>query len=265
MTGSIDETKEVIDNFIKETDKNEYLEIKYFYQNNSGKMIALNNLINYVSDSELLIECDSDDYFSENAIKIISKKYELIKNNEKIYALCFLKNDENMCNIGNLFKFDNYESSMFNLYFKDGIIGDKALVYITKIRKQYKYILEKNENFVTEARMYNEMDRKYNIICFNEPIMVCNYLDDGYSKNVKKIYLENPYGYYEYFKQLLSFDMKNVLFTKRLYIIKHYILFSYLTKQKKILKNVSGFLNKFLIAILYLPGIIKSYIYQKKD
>lgn len=265
MIGSTDETKEAINKFIEEINGNNFLEIKYFYQNNSGKMVALNNLINYVSDSDLLIECDSDDHFSDSAIKTISEKYEIVKNNENIYALCFLKNNENMCNIGTLFKSDNYESNMFNLYFKDGVLGDKALVYITKIRKQYKYILEKNERFVTEARMYNEMDKKYNIICFNEPLMICKYLDDGYSKNIKKIFLENPYGYYEYFKQLLNFDMTNVIFSKRLYAIKHYILFAYLTKQKNLLKNVNGFLNKFLIIILYIPGILKSHIYEKKD
>lgn len=263
MIGSTDETKNIIDTFILENSQNNNLEIKYFYQENQGKMTAINNLIKYVGDSELLIECDSDDYFSDNFVKILIEKYELIKEKNNIYALCFLKNDENLCNIGSLFKEDNYETNMFNLYFKDGILGDKLLVYVTNIRKQYNYILEKNEKFSTEARMHNKMDKKYNIICFNTPIMICKYLNEGYSKNIKKIFKENPLGYYEYFKQLLSFNMNKVLFSKRLYIIKHYILFSYLSKQKNILKNTNSFLNKVLIIILYIPGIIKSYIYEK--
>ena len=41
-----------------------------------------------------------------------------------------------------------------------------------------------------------------------------------------------------------------------MYIYKHYILFSILTKQKKILKNVKGSINKLAIAILYIPGAI---------
>lgn len=264
--GSTDETKNIVNTFILESTNNKYLEIKYFYQKNQGKMVAINNLIQYVSsDSTLLIECDSDDYFSSNAVKVISDKYEYVKNNKNIYALCFLKNDEELCNIGSLFKNDNYETNTFNLYFKDGISGDKLLVYITDIRKEYHYILEKNENFCTEARMHNTMDKSYNIICFNTPIMICKYLDEGYSKNIKKLFLENPLGHYEYFKQLLNFDMQGVLFKKRLYAIKHYILFSYLTKQKILLKNVKGLFNKFLIIILYIPGIIRSYIYKKKD
>ena len=260
--GSTDETKNTINSFAK----NNYLEIRYYSQENQGKMTAINNLINYISDdSDLLIECDSDDYLSSNAVKIIADKYNSLENKENIYALCFLKYDENMCNIGNLFKNDGYISNMFDLYFKDGITGDKALVFITSIRKQYKYILEKNERFSTEARLHNAIDKKYSVICFNLPIMICKYLDEGYSKNIKRVFLENPYGYFEYFKQILSFDMKNVLFSKRLYAIKHYILFGYLTKQKKLLRNINGFLNKFLFIILYIPGIIKSSIYKKKD
>lgn len=264
--GSTDETKNIVNTFIAESNENEYLEIKYFYQENEGKMSSINNLIKYVSeDSNLLIECDSDDYFTNNAIKIIDKNYNSIKNKDNIYALCFLKNDQNLCNIGSLFKENNYETNMFNLYFKDGLTGDKLLVYLTNIRKQYKYILEKNEKFCTEARMFNEMDKKYNIICFNQPIMTCEYLNEGYSKNINKLFLENPLGHYEYFRQLLNFDMNGVLFSKRIYAIKHYILFSYLAKQKNLLKNIKGFFNKFLIVVLYVPGVMKSYIFKIKN
>lgn len=263
--GSTDETQNIVNNFIAESNNNEYLEIKYFTQENQGKMNAINNLIKYVSDdSTFLIECDSDDYFTNNAIKIICDNYNSIENTENIYALCFLKNNQNLCNIGSLFKENNYETNMFNLYFKDGLTGDKLLVYLTDIRKKYKYILEENENFCTEARMFNQMDKSYDIICFNTPIMICEYLNEGYSKNIKNLFLQNPLGHYEYFKQLLSFDMTGVLFSKRLYIIKHYILFSYLAKQKNLLKNTKGFLNKFLIIILYIPGMFKSWKWKKQ-
>ena len=135
MIGSTDSTKEIIHTFIEETKENEYIEIKYFYQENNGKMTALNNLINNTSDSDLLIECDSDDYFSKNAFKIIIEKYNLIKDKKNMYALCFLKNDENLCNIGNLFKSDNYESNMFDLYFRELFIS-----LIIHTHKYQKYI-----------------------------------------------------------------------------------------------------------------------------
>ncbi|MDO5555865.1 MAG: glycosyltransferase family A protein [Clostridia bacterium] len=128
MTGSTDETQNIINTFISETSENNFIEIKYYYQKNQGKMCAINNLIQY-AEGNLIIECDSDDYLKNNAIKIISSRYETIKGKENIYAMVFLKYNENECNIGNNFKCENYESNMFNLYFKDGITGDKALVY----------------------------------------------------------------------------------------------------------------------------------------
>lgn len=252
--GSIDNTKEVVRKFIEENK----VCIKYFYQENQGKMTAINNLIDKVT-GDLIIECDSDDYFRKNAFNIIKNNYS--KLDENTYAFCYLKHNQNDCNMGNLFK--NEETSMFDLYFKEGESGEKALVFNSKIRKQYKYELENNERFVTEGRMYHKMDLKYKIKCFNEPIMICEYHEDGYSKNILKIFKENPYGYYEYFKEIFTHDMKGISLKKRLYVIKHYILFSYLTKNKNVLSNVKG-INKFLVAIFLYPGYLKSYFMFKK-
>lgn len=75
--------------------------------------------------------------------------------------------------MGNNFIEDDYPSTMFDLYFKNGITGEKALVYNASIRKQFEYKLEHNEKFVTEARLHHEMDLQYQVRCFNRPIMIC--------------------------------------------------------------------------------------------
>lgn len=248
--GSIDETKEVVEKFIKENK----LEIKYFFQENQGKMQAINNLIES-AQGDLIIECDSDDYFTNNAFETIKNAYEKNENNmQNCYALCFLKYDQMGKNMGNNFK--KTITKMFDLYFRERENGEKALVFNSQIRKQYKYELEADEKFVTEARMFHKMDEKYNIICINEPIMICEYQAQGYTKNIIKQFKENPFGYFNYFKEILQKDMKGVTFSKRLYAIKHYILFAVLINQKNIAKQVNGKLNKFLIMLLYIPGKI---------
>lgn len=146
---------------------------------------------------------------------------------------------------------------MFDLYFKEGEDGEKAIAFYTNIRKQYEHELEKNEKFITEARMYHKMDEKYKLICINQPIMVCEYQKEGYTKNIQKQFQNNPFGYYQYFSEILQKDMKGVTFQKRLYVIKHYILFSYLTKQYQ-LKKIKSFMNKVLYLILILPGMLKT-------
>ena len=204
--GSNDDTEQMIAEFIKENK----FDIQYYSQENKGKMSAINNLVPYATGN-LIIECDSDDYFRKNAFKIIKSNYNEI--NDNIYALCYLKYNQNECNIGKLFK--EKQTTIFDLYFKQGEDGEKALVYNAKIRKQYKYELENNEKFVTEARMHHKMDQKYNIICINEPIMICEYQKDGYSQNIIETFKKYPYGYYEYFKEMFDMDLKGIYLYKR--------------------------------------------------
>ena len=250
--GSNDNTEEIINNFILENK----IKIKYFKQENQGKMVAINNLVKEAT-GDLIVDCDSDDYFTEDAFEIIKNEYEKNKQEENIYGLCFLKYDQNGKNMGNNFK--KNKTTMFDLYFKEGENGEKSIVFYSKIRKQFIHELEHNERFVTEARMYHKMDEKYKMLCINNPIMICEYQEEGYTQNIMKQFKENPYGYYKYFKEILQKDMKGVTFNKRLYTIKHYILFSYLTKQynSKIIKN---FYNKVLYYFLILPGITKSML-----
>ncbi len=247
--GSIDDTASLIEKFINENK----FDIQYYSQENKGKMEAINNLVPYVT-GDLIIECDSDDYFKQNAFLTIKNTCNEL--DENTYALCYLKYDQNECNIGNLFK--EKETTMFNMYFKQGENGEKALVYNAAIRKQYNYKLEKDEKFITEARMYHKMDLKYKIKCFNEPVMICEYQEEGYSKNIVEMFKKYPYGYYEYFKEMFDMDLNGIYLKKRMYILKHYILFSYLTKRKfkETINNVKGILNRVLFALLYFPGIL---------
>lgn len=248
--GSTDNTKEVIEGFQKEKE----ITIQYYEQENQGKMVAINQLVPYAT-GDLLVECDSDDYFTKDAFAVIKKAWEENKERTDIYALCFLKYDTKGNNMGN--EFPKTETTMFDLYFKQGENGEKALVYFTKIRKQYQYKIEKKERFSTEARMHHQMDEKYKIMGINQPIMICEYQEEGYTKNITNQFKENPYGYYEYFKEILQKDFKGVKFSKRLYVIKHYILFSYITKQYHG-EFVKGMKNRILYYILLLPGILKS-------
>ena len=250
--GSKDNTEELIKKFQEEN----AFTIIYEKQENQGKMKALNNLITK-AQGEYIIECDSDDYFTDNAFQLLSEHCTL---DNETYAFAFLKYNQNHCNIGNLFTEDEQTTTMFDLYFKQGENGEKALVFNAEIRKQFCYELEKDERFITEARMYHKMDKQYKIKGINSPLMICEYREDGYTKNIKEVFKKNPYGYYEYFRELLEMPLKGVKLPKKIYIYKHYILFSILTQKKQAIKILKRLSDKIWISLLWWPGKIKTKI-----
>ena len=204
--GSVDETSKIVQQFIDE----EKIEIKYKKQENQGKMAAINNLMQYVT-GDLIVDCDSDDYFAPDAFKIIKEEFEKT-DSKTLYGICFLKQNEK----GNIdgTKLKNETSTMFDLYFKEGATGEKGIVFYADIRKEYKHELEHNEKFITEARMYHKMDEMYRIKCINKVITIGDYQKDGYTSNIIRTFTSSPYGYLKYFEEILQKDFKGVILNK---------------------------------------------------
>lgn len=251
--GSNDDTKAKVQNFMDEN----IIQIKYCYQKNSGKMSAINEAVKFAS-GDLIVDCDSDDYFVPDAFEKIRKYANKLLKNENLYGIIFLKSEVDGELSGKPFNSNEQETTMFDLYFKQDIKGEKIIVFNAKIRKKFFHELENGEKFVTEARMYHKMDEKYKALAINEIVERGSYVEDGYTKNINKTFKNSPYGYYMYFKELLQKDMDGVIFNKRLYVIKHYILFSYSTNHKFDDSFIKDKKNKILYKLLYGPGMLKS-------
>ena len=192
--GSTDKTKVNVQNYIKQN----IIHIEYYHQKNQGKMAAINNLMEHVK-GDICFTCDSDDQLTVNCMDIIKKHAKKLLNDETVYALLFLKKVNKKKISGKKFPEKDHRSDMFSLYFRENITGEKILVFKTAVRKKYRHELEADEKFVTEARMYHKMDLDFKMICFNTPVMVCEYQEGGYSKNISKQFKANPIGYYKYF------------------------------------------------------------------
>lgn len=253
--GSTDQTRELVKQWMKENK----IEIHYYYQENQGKMAAINHLNNHVT-GDIWIEMDSDDVFCEHTLDKIARDYETLE--DDVYGILYYKHltgmetkkDEHL---------ENKVLKLYDMHYKYGYTYDMALTFKTAYRKQYQYPLEHGERFITEARMYYKMDQDYQgLLIKNDVIMDCAYMDDGYTKNIMEVFKKYPYGYYEYFKELLNYPHHGILFKKRIYMIKHYILFSVLTKRsfKESVCALEQGANKVLFSLLYMPGKIKTLI-----
>ena len=86
--GSTDETKDYVQDFINEN----LFTIKYLFQKNSGKMSAINEAVKLAS-GDLIVDCDSDDFFTDDSFKIIEEHAQKLLQNENLYSLVFLKKE----------------------------------------------------------------------------------------------------------------------------------------------------------------------------
>lgn len=103
----------------------------------------------------------------------------------------------------------------------------------------------------------------FGVKCYNIVIVEGEYLENGYTSNFIDSFKKNPKGYFNYFKEILEKDMLGVKLNKRIYALKHYILFKELCNYKHVkLKKLS---NQILYYILLIPGKIMTKIkFNKK-
>lgn len=246
------------DTLVKAWQKEATFPIRFFKQKNQGKMAAINALIPKTT-GDIIIEMDDDDYFVPDIFCKIVKDYEKISNHDDIYGVIY----EKQLTKNNRRIDSSLEGQVFRLYdlhYLKKADFDMALTFKSAYRKQFSYEMEQSEKFITEARMYYKMDQqKRGFLIRTEAIMICEYQEEGYTAGIKRLFQNNPYGYYAFFSEVFQYNQKGILFSKRLYNIKHFILFGYLTgkKYREMRKIPTGF-NHFLFTLLYLPGRVVS-------
>ena len=222
--GSTDNTKELVQSWI---DENE-LDIKYIYQKNQGMHGAHNTAYENI-DTELNVCIDSDDYMPYDAVEKIISFWNKRKD-DSLAGIIGLDAYENGKVIGTEFPDHIKESTLFDLYYKYGISGDKKIVYRTELTKKYPYPIFEGEKYVGLAYKYYKIDEKYKLATLNEVLCIVEYMEDGSSRNMLRQYRNNPKGFAFYRKE----NMKNPK-VKLIYQIKeniHYVSSSLISKNK---------------------------------
>ena len=200
--GSTDDTEELIKSLINE----KKITIRYFKKENGGQHTALNYAIEK-TEAEMLMIVDSDDYLTDNALERVIFWESTIKDKSNYAGVSGLKvyptgevigpeweHEENHIDATNLERIDK------NLY------GDKAEVYYTNVLKKFAPIpVFEIENDVEKAVLWNRIAYAgYKIRWFNEGIYVCEYLQDGMTKNIRQNYLRNFRGYTSWMKEQIA-------------------------------------------------------------
>lgn len=203
--GSTDQTESLIDNF-KEEKK---IDIRYYKQDNGGKHRAINKGVKEAK-GELFFIVDSDDYLTCNALEIVANYINTVKD-PNIAGICGLKGKSQTDMVGTTF--DKTIKDLYH-YERDRyhITGDKAEIFYTNVLRQFPFSEYKDENFITEATVWNQIALAgYRLRYFNEIIYICEYLEDGLTAQIEKKLASNPKGFLEYIQQLLLLNKKNII------------------------------------------------------
>lgn len=250
--GSSDNTEELVKQWIMER----IIRIRYFYKENGGKHSAHNIGISE-AEGEISMCIDSDDYPTDNCIEVISKYWNnKCKNNPNISGIIAQKGFcDDKC-IGDDFP-DNIK--MCTLFYLTEILkvkGDKCLIYRTDILKKNKFPEINGVKFITESVIYDKIDRNYSMFLLNEIVCICEYQNDGYTNNFKKLMFNNPIGFKLYYNQRI--DMAQDMKSRIIYMGKYHA-FKLLSKNRSY--DYCGEYKNLLF--FSIPIGILFYIYYK--
>ena len=198
--GSADDTEALVRGWLEA--KNPF-PIRYHRQENGGKHRAINKGLG-LAEGALFFTVDSDDYLTDDAV-------------EKVLAWeAALPADGNYCGFaGNLgtapdttpnriFDGPHFDGTALDRY---GIIdGERAMVFYTRIHRQYPYPEFSGEKFMTEAVAWNRMAHDgYKMRFFNDIIWVYEYQEDGLTKAGNSLFMRNPRGYGLFLREKTEF------------------------------------------------------------
>ena len=240
--GSTDSTSELV----KRWALDEMIDIRYIRKENGGKSSA-HNVGAKEARGELFICVDSDDYLANSAVEIIRNAWAVADaDNVGVVAYKALNNGKSVTDIKN--------KSVISFTLKDGydaygLTGDTALVFKTEAARRFEFPSFEGETFVPEGYLYDKIDTLGTLLVVREPIYICEYLDDGYTANMKRTLYKNPNGYFAYIENRLKIDKT---FKQRLLDSIRYMAMAIAHKRSR---KVRGAPYPWIALLAYLPGL----------
>ncbi|WP_163538991.1 glycosyltransferase family 2 protein [Gracilibacillus sp. YIM 98692] len=228
--------------------------IKYEETKNGGKHRAINKGLE-LSQGELFFIVDSDDLLVDDAIDIIIKWYDSVKNKNDFAGVAGLKGYTKHKMVGKTFNGEHLDATSLERS-KHNILGDKAEIFKTSLLKKFKFPEIENEKFITESLVWYRIANKgYKLRWFNQIIYICDYLEDGLTRNIDKLYIDNFEGYTFFLKEILKYN--DLPRGRKIKIVSAYI---YRGKKKgRSLRQISKNIDKNILFVLFLFVISSIY------
>lgn len=227
--GSTDYTKKIVEGWISENN----IEIIYHFQSNQGKSVAHNKGVS-LTKTELFTCVDSDDRLSEYAIEALLKTWEKYNRSTNIIGILAYKENIEGGPVVQSIDQKIVSTTLRDGYRRYGLKGDMFLIYRTENLKKYAFPKFEGEKFVPEAYLYDQLDQDGELVLLNEILYFYEYLDDGYTKKMTELLLNNPKGYLSFLNQRLLIN--NSMAEKVLDTIR-YVAFCMAIEKKRIISD----------------------------
>lgn len=186
--GSTDTTRQLIATFQQSSP----FTIRYTYQDNAGKHLAINTGVPKAQGDFVFI-VDSDDMLTEDALFYVQNVIESLGKND--VGICFRRAyfDGNLIGTNKLSAEPLYLSpTEAGNYFQ----GDLAYIFRTSALFSHPFPAINGEKFVPELLIWNAIGDEGKIIFYpDKAIYLCEYLADGYTVNFKRNLRRNPKGF----------------------------------------------------------------------
>ena len=106
---------------------------------------------------------------------------------------------------------------------------------------------------------YFQVDLTHEVLILNEPVVVVEYMEDGFTKNILKSYKKNPNSYIYYREFIMTYP--NATFYHKYRFAIHYVAECMISKRKHWIVNSP---KPILTLSAIIPGIILFFYIQVK-
>lgn len=191
--GSKDNTDEVVGSFQQE--ENDFL-IRYYKKENGGKSRAVNYGLD-LAEGELFFIMDSDDYLTQDALEKIVYWERTIENKTEYCGVAGNRGTTETETPNDPLPSAFLDCSVLEKYTGNtALLGEHAEAIYTDVFRKFKYPEFTGEKYMTPCVAFDRMAAAgYKTRYFQDIVWVCNYLDDGLTKQADTIYVRNPWGY----------------------------------------------------------------------
>lgn len=167
--GSTDNT----DKLIQEWALSAPFPIRYEFQENQGKHVAINRGAR-LANGEFFLIADSDDMFFGNALQIFLEAWNGIPKTQRsqftgVTGLCMTAEDHV---VGDVFPSDIFDSNSAQLFYRYGIKGEKWGFHRTDVIRQFPFPELSGIPFFRESIIWFSIAKLYRTRFINQPVRI---------------------------------------------------------------------------------------------